>query len=198
MGKQFTEQDSLKVINEMISVAKGNLEKGAGKYFILWGYIVLFASILHFGSLLKNEGIHFPISGNAWFYAYIIGFVITIYFIIKDRKQKRISTYTGSIISNIWIGFAASCILLNILLSGKTIIYVYPSIMFVYTFALSISARAYRLNWMYIPVTICIAGLISYKFITPIYYPLPMAVAMLCGNIIPGHILNKIAKDQNV
>lgn len=198
MGKIFNEQDSLRIISNMISEARGNLQRGAGKYLILWGYIVFLASVLHFAAIMKDLQYGADMSNWIWLIATVIGAIITIVLIVKDRKQKLVSTYTDTITSSVWCAFGISAFTLAFLLSGKAGVYIYPAILFIYTFSLFISAKAYKFRWMYLPVVICITCVLSYKFIPFTYYPLPMAIAMLCGNIIPGHMLNKIAEKQNV
>lgn len=198
MKKYFTEQDSLRVINEMITVARGNLTRGSGKYFILWGYIVCLASLIHFLFFMKSLELGANMSGWIWTIASILGIIITTVFIVKDYKKDIVSTYTDGLITNIWLGFGCFAFLSAFLLNGKMGMYIYPAILFIYTFALSVSAKAYKFKWMYISVVICLLCVISYRFIPYPYFSLPMAIAMFCGNIIPGHLLNKIAEKQNV
>lgn len=196
MENRFKEEDSLKLISEMINTARGNLRKGAGKYFILWGYIVFITSVISYISFADSIKLGADMASTIWGIALIVGGVFTAFFIIKDFKKIQVKTYIDSIIFAIWAGFGIGAISLAVLLSGTYGAFIYPGILFIYTFALFISSKAYRMKWMLISVLICFACVISYKFISFMYYPLPMAIAILCGNIIPGHILNKLAKKQ--
>ena len=196
MENKFNEQDGLRVINQMISMARGNLERGAGKYFLLWGYVTFLASVVHLLRLLIPVQDGFPSPGTIWGIASLAGFVVTVAFIVMDWGKRRVKTYVGSVISNIWMGFGIGALLVSILLSlsGQYSVFIYPAITFLYTYALFVSSSAYRFRWMYIPVGICLVCFCSYGFISFLYFPLPMAIALLSGNIIPGHILNYKAR----
>lgn len=190
----FNEQESLKLINQMIGTARGNLEKGAGKYFILWGYVILIPSIFAFLVYLFKLSSLGPITNNIWFVAYIVGAVATVAFIIRDKKKTIVKTYVEPIIGGVWMGFGVGVFfLIVILMYTKQGVYTYPSIVFLYTYALFISSRIYKLKWMNVSVVICFLSAISFLFLPFTYYPLVMAITMLCGNIIPGHLLNKLA-----
>lgn len=198
-NSNFNEQDSLKLISQMINTARGNLKKGAGKYFILWGYVIFIPSILVFVSYMTKFGLGGKIANNLWFIAYVLGAILTVYFIFKDRKKEIVKTYTDSIIGSIWIGFGISVfVLMIVFMYMQKGAYTYPSILFLYTYALFISSKVYKLKMMYLSVLVCALCTLSFIFIPFPYYPLSMAIAMLCGNIIPGHLLNKMANKQDV
>lgn len=46
--KQLTNEESLKLITEMIGQAKRNFAKGGSFYFLLWGWVVLLANLGHY------------------------------------------------------------------------------------------------------------------------------------------------------
>lgn len=190
---RFTELDSFNVINEMINTARGNLRKGAGKYFILWGYIVVITSLVHF-FINKLNISNASQSGNIWLVSFVLGIIFSIIFIVRDRKTSIVQTYTDKIVGYTWVGFVFSIIFIGFFLNGKYGLFIYPAITFMYTFALYISGAAYKFKWMFIFVGISFVCTVLYKFIPTAYYPLPMAVAILGGNIISGHILNYKAK----
>lgn len=193
MEKEFNEQDSLRVISEMINTARGNLQKGAGKYFILWGYVIFVTTLLHL-VFANSQADCNKEADKIWGVAYAIGFIMNFIFALKDRKNVLTLTYTDRIVNSIWIGFGFAASSLGFMFGAKLKFDVYPMILVLYTAALFVSARAYRFQWMYIPVAICIFCVLSYKFIPTSYFPLPMGIALLSGNIVPGHILNYKAK----
>ena len=196
MEKKFNEQESLKLINEMIAQAKGNAQEGDGKYSLLWGYIIAIASLSHFVAFLHSveTGIHY--SNIIWGVATPLGFVITAIFAFRDKKKELIRTYTDSITNSLWIGFMCSLLLSGIILSGKNGFLIYPMATLLMTFTLFVNSRAYKMKWMYTYLVICLVCTILYKFIPLLYYPLLMAISMTAGTIIPGHILSKKAKEH--
>ena len=195
MKQNFNEQDSLRIISDMISTARGNIQRGAGKYFIMWGYLVFLASLLHF-LLDKYAEPRASGYGIIWLGIMVIGIITSIIMRCKESGRTKVITYTDSIVSRIWVGFIVSLITIMVLLNGKMGWYIYPAITFTYTFALYISAVVYKFKWMYISVLISFVCVIAYKYISFDYYPLLMGLVILVGNIIPGHYLNYKAKQQ--
>lgn len=193
MESKFSHEDSLKVINDMISTAKGNLHDGAGNSFLLWGYITFFAALAHF-ALINFTDLEQGKTGIVWLFAMAIGGIISFVMSRRDAKKVIVFTYTDFVVSRVWLGFIV-CILL-ILFFARIGWGTYPAITFLYMFALYVSAVAYRIKWMYIQVALCLVCVILYKFVPLTYYPLIMALAMLVGNIAPGHLLNSKAKKQ--
>lgn len=196
MEQNFNEQDSLRIINSMISTARGNIQKGAGKYFILWGYLVFLASL----SLFLLDKFAEPRAGGysiIWLAVMAIGIITSFIMGYKDSKTSKVITYTDSIVSRIWLGFIICLITIMVLLSGKMGWYIYPAITFTYTFALYITAVAYKFKWMFFSVLVCFVCVILYKYVGFDYYPLLMALVIVVGNIAPGHYLNYKAKQQD-
>ncbi|MEN9919308.1 MAG: hypothetical protein RL662_1744 [Bacteroidota bacterium] len=190
MDTNFNEQDSLRVINEMISTARGNLQRGAGKYFVLWGYVICITALLHFVLQLDGfDDVSMPIN-VLWMASYTVGFGTTFALAFINRKNILVQTYTDRIVCAIWVGFGCSAVFLNLFFGSALQWFTYPVILVLYSFALSVSAKAYRFNWMYISVAVSVICTCTYKFIPPLYYPIPMAIALFCGNIVPGHMLN--------
>ena len=195
MENKMNEQESLRIISEMITTARGNIRKGAGKHFLLWGYLIFLASIAHF--VLINftasggEGI-----GLLWLGATAFGILISMIMGFRDYRKPRVVTYIGSISLRIWAGFLVCLVVIMILLRGEAGWYTYPAITFIYTYAFYISTAIYKIKWMYISVAICVVCLLLYNFVLYSYYPLLMALVMLVGNILPGHYLNYKGKEE--
>lgn len=193
MEKKFNEEESMLVIRQMIEQAKGKLEKGDGKYFILWGYIITIACFVHYISYTFFDYGH-SLSGYIWTILPILGVLVTFYFIWKDSKKTTVVTYVSSMISRIWTGFGCTCFLVFLLLAGKNGVYIYPAISLVYVYAIFLSASAFRMKWMYISAAICLVCVVLYRFVPFSEFPLLMGTMLLCGNLIPGHIINYKAK----
>lgn len=194
MEKKFDEQESMLVIRQMIEQAKGKLERGDGKYFLLWGYLVSITCIVHYLSYKLGGIDNLKFSFYIWNVPMAIGVAASFYFGWKDSKKETVSTYVGTMIGRIWIGFACTSLLVGLLLGGKYAVFIYPAISLVYAYATFLSASAYRMRWMYISAVVCLVCVILYKFVPFEEYPLLMAAMLICGNLIPGHIINYKAK----
>lgn len=195
--KTLTKEQSLEVINGMIAQARNRIQKGDGKYFLLWGYVIALASLGHFIWLKMSPMEAATKAGNLWIVALVIGVVGTALFIFRDSKKTVVRTYTDLVGSAVWIGFGVGAFLISFLLSGKYGAFIYPAISFLYTYALFMTLRVYKYKWMWWCVAICFVLVLLYKFVPMLYFPLLMAAFMIVGNIIPGHIIN-IKGSKNV
>lgn len=193
MEQKFNEADSMLVIRQMIEQAKGKLEKGDGKYFVLWGYIITIACFVHYISYTFFDLGH-SLTGYIWTGLPALGVLVTFYFIWKDSKKVTVKTYVSTMISRIWIGFGCTAFLVVFLLWGKNGVYIYPAISLVYAYAAFLSAGAFRLKWMYVSAAICLVCVVLYRFVPFSVFPLLMGTMLLCGNLIPGHIINYKAR----
>ena len=194
MENKFDEKQSLAVIGNMIAQAQNRIKRGDGNYFMWWGYVIAIASIAHFVWLLHDPQQAAMHADWIWGVATPLGLVGTLVIYFIERRKKKgmpyVRTYTDSIGTAVWAGFCVCAFALSFMLNGKNGALIYPSISLVYTFALFVSARAYRFRWMYWNVAVCAACVIAYKFLPMIYFPLLMGALMTVGNIIPGHIIN--------
>lgn len=194
MEKQFNQEDSMLLIRQMIEQAKGKIEKGDGKYFVLWGYIITIACIAHYLSYKLGGLDKLSLSAFIWGIPTSIGIIVSVIFAWKDSKKQTVKTYVSTMTNHIWIGFACSCLLISLLLSGKYGVFIYPAISLVYVYAVFLSASALHLRGMYVSAAICLVCVILYRFIPFSEYPLIMAAMLLCGNLIPGYMINYLAK----
>ena len=46
--QNFNEQQSLEVISRMIAETSADIEKGSGRYFLLWGYTTVIVSLFEY------------------------------------------------------------------------------------------------------------------------------------------------------
>src|SRR5699024_5481599 len=96
----FDEQQSLRTIRQMIDRSKRNLT-AKGFFYILWGWLAFAAAIAQF--LLIQFGIY-KWSSAVWSIV-IIGIVVSVIKGRKLRKKAGAASYSGSIMSVIWIAF---------------------------------------------------------------------------------------------
>lgn len=105
MEKNFSEQDSLKLINEMISQARNNFQKGSTYSSIFCGYVVAATAFANFIliHLLENPNQSF------WVWLAMIPMVIVSGSIArKHYKHSLVKTHIDKIVSTIWNAFAIS------------------------------------------------------------------------------------------
>lgn len=105
MEKNFTEQDSLKLINEMISQARNNFQERSTTSSLFCGYVVAATAFANFVLIHTLEN---P-NQSVWVWLAMIPMVI-ISTIIDKRRQKEavVKTHIDKIVSYVWIGFTVS------------------------------------------------------------------------------------------
>lgn len=204
MEKEFNEQDSLRLINEMIAQAKGNFKKGAGNSLILWGYAIALISMLCYVLPLvlpNNVKIY-------WLWALTIPLFIINWFYLKNKaKEALVTTQIEKAVGTVWLAMAVTSVLFVafiffISLSIPTKIpylFITPMMMVFSGSGLLVTSKIYRFKpFLYGAFVfwggaiICILHYIYFK--GPDLEFIILSLSMVFGFIIPGHILNKKAE----
>jgi hypothetical protein len=103
--ENFTEKDSLRLINEMISKAKkSHIEKGIAS--ILWGALIVFCSLANWAQLTFKFSFNFDV----WSLT-IVALLFQIFFSVKDKKNKNFESHEQSFIKYAWWSFGISLFL---------------------------------------------------------------------------------------
>lgn len=99
----LTPEKSLTIINEMIEKTRGNFKKNAN-YFLIWGYVVVLACILHFVLLKFTE---FQKPYLAWLIM-LIGIIPSTIYSIKQIHSEKVFTHIDRMNVFIWLTFGVS------------------------------------------------------------------------------------------
>lgn len=202
MEKKFNEQDSLRVINEMIAQAKNNFSRGGLSIVIFWGYLVAATAIGNYILLqiLDNRANSYHI----W-WVMVIGGVISYFMQRKIDRTTIVKTHIDRIINFIWWGFGISAVMLQIVFrvmvtpDNWQFIYVTPIILMMCGMGQFITAKAYRYKPYYWGAILFWLGALSCSIITSLaqiidYQFIILAVCMIGSFVIPNHILNNKMK----
>ncbi len=101
--KILSEKESLKLITEMITQAKGGYYHDSGIGAILWGTVVSFSGFMTFFTLYFNWNIAFD-----WWLITLFA-LIPQYFISRhEKRQKVVKTHLGLALDIVWIVFGIS------------------------------------------------------------------------------------------
>lgn len=179
--KQLTQEESLRIIHEMISAAKNDVKADAF-IFLLWGYLVFVASISQFILAMMNVE-----HNDVVWLLMPLGGVITIVYIIRKRKKERTKTYVSEFLKFIWIAFGAALfVIMGFHNWGGQVL---PLIMTLYGIGLFISGGALKFTPLIIGGIFCwVCAIVGFK-VEVLYQLLVIAAAVLGGYIIPGHLL---------
>ena len=203
-NKILTEQESLSIINEMIHQTREYFQKGAANISIFWGYYIATIALLNFILLQIPDIARY--SYSVWLLT-IPGIFVSI--LISRKKNILVKTHINTIISHIWIAFGVSAFIfigiLYITASAVTIpalpIIITPVILTMMGIAQYATAAACKFKLYVYSAMIFWAGALicTFTYFTDRsdYQFIVMAVCMIAGLVIPGHILNSKA-DKDV
>jgi len=180
--KQLTQEESLRIIHEMISAAKNDVKADAF-IFLLWGWLVFVASIAQF--VLVNMQIEW--NSAPWLLMPLGGVVTVIYSIRKGKKNKTKTNVTESL-KYTWIAFTAAMLII-MFFNSMEYLQILPCIMVLYGMGLFLSGGALRFKPLIYGGIFCWLCAIAGFEVQNMYLLLILAAAVLGGYIIPGHLL---------
>jgi hypothetical protein len=188
--ENFSQEDSLKLINEMISKAKKSyVTKGIAS--IVWGALITFCGIVNWYE------IHFKVDyGDIWVLL-LIALIPQIYFSVKEKKSRQFISHHEITTSYIWIAFTVTLFITSFYFSYFNLGNVTPLIMALYGVPTFIIGGMHKFKPMIFGAIFCwAASVISFYTIIEIDMLL-MAACGLFAWLIPGIILwNRYKKNQ--
>ena len=183
-------ENNLKIIEEMIQTAKGNLSDGS-IFYLIWGWLVLIAAAINYYLLIyanyENHWIAWPILMT-------LGGILSGIVGYKKGKSKKVNTYPERAMKYLWFAFLV--VLLSVLfgMGVDGIKYSYPIIMLLYGLGTFVSGGILK----YLPLRIgggvsWLCGMLAFNQDFPNQLLLIM-IAIVASYIVPGHMLAKSKK----
>jgi hypothetical protein len=188
--ESLTAEKSMDIIQQMISHAKKQYSDESFNY-LLWGWLVFVASLGQY--FLAYEGYPYPFI--VWLLM-PVGAIVSIIYNYRHNKKETVKTYVDEFIKYALIAFVV-CMVIVLINQGKLQLNCYPMLMMVYGMWLFISGGCLRFrpfiyggiaNWL----LACIAIYTDFDV-----QLLLLALAVLLGYIIPGHMLRNHYKNQS-
>lgn len=188
----FTPQESLQLIQSMIHKTKDSVADGSF-YFLLWGWLVLFACI---GQFVLKVWMANPNHYLVW-WLMPLGGVISAIYSVREAKTTRVRTFVGDMIGSFWIGIGIAffvLIYMNITEYGWS--RAFPLYMLFYGIGTFVSGRILHFKPLVVGGLInFLLAAISVRF--PFDYQILLcALAILTSYIIPGHLLRMRSERQ--
>jgi hypothetical protein len=205
MEKEFNEQESLKLITNMITQAKERFQEKNADGIILWGYSIAILALANFVLLrVPDEGAK---SFAYWVWACTIP-LFAIHFFYKARKagKAQVRNYIDRMVGYVWLAFFISIMVLVASIFALAIAFreyhaevlfllITPAIMGATGLCLFINGKLCRIRpFMYGAAVFWAGALLS--VIAPIWNGqqsmqfLVLALCMIVGFIVPGYSLN--------
>lgn len=194
MEKNFNHEESLTLINEMIGRARNNVHNER-MHFIFWGYTVAAVAILNYALLhiLKNPNQSF------WVWCLTIPALIVSHFIGKrGKKVVLVKTHIDKIGNMLWKGHVVGVAVFLIIIFAAAIKYevpqmftlINPIIMVFVGICEFASACIYRYKvWYWVAALFWVSAIVC-AFLPVDLHFIILALCMIAGFVVPGHILN--------
>jgi hypothetical protein len=183
----MTEQESIRIITEMIETARSRVRRGEGNIAMFWGAVVMIASLAHFA--LHQAG--YPAEAPYVWLLIFAGVAYSIWFSATQQAQDRTKTHIDRILDHLWLGFGICMIVLGFL-SAEMGNLSFSVIELFYGLSLFVSGAAFRFRPLIIGGIGCWVAAVIMPFLEYPYHLLILALSVL-GYIIPGWLLNRKA-----
>ena len=197
-NKEINETEALAIIEQMIQKTKQGISDN-GFYWILWGWLVFISAITDYSLLVF---LNHPKHALVWGILMPLGGVITAIASKKEYNEKRktAKTYVDELMTYVTTAYVISLLIICFIMpmNAGTWKAFYPVIMVLYATITYITGGIVKskplrmgsfLNW---------ACAIVAFFFTYDWQLLLLALAVLGGFIIPGHLQNKEFKAEHV
>ena len=187
---------SIELIQSMINRARNQFSEN-GHLYLIWGWVVLICSILQF---ILIRFLDYPHHYFVWMLTWL-ALIYQFIYLYKNRKKEKVKTYTGEIISYVWMVFAILLLITLFITSSQNghnnFKLISPFILALYGMPTFLSGKILRfppLVWGGIGcwTLALIAMYIPYEF-QVLFFGLSVIIAW----IIPGYLLRKRYQTEN-
>lgn len=195
MEKQLDEQLSLQIIKEAIDNAKSNL-KDNGFFYLLWGWLVLIASLLEFGLIRFSDT---PYHWVGWPVLMTAGALISGIYGYRLGKRSSHKTHLDVAMIYLWYGFLVVIGILLFMAGTKVITFNLMNALIIVMYGLGTFVSGGILKYKPLIIGGIAAWVISiFSFLIIPWYPehleyqlLMMALAIIVSYLIPGYMLKR-------
>ena len=208
MNTSFNSEQSLALIHEMIQQARNNFGKAPSKTMIFWGYLVAFTAIANV-ILGRIDGME-----NTCYLVWLLmipGALVSWAIGRREKRSAAVRTHIDTVIGAIWAGYGISVpvflcfiyILAMVLQDGRIMILITPTFLTMMGTAHYATASACKYRPWYAVAVFFWLGALACMIpfcgkISSSSGLIILAVCMLLGSVLPGHILNYKAKKGHV
>lgn len=183
--EQFSPEQSLQLIQSMISKAKDEIVDN-GIHYLVWGWLTLIACT---GQFILKHILNYEKHYQVW-WLLIIGIVFSIYYGIKTERKKRVKTYVGESMKFLWIGMGIAYFVLSMILSkigwGSA---VFPFFIMLYGLGTFVSGSIIRFRPLIIGGLMASGLAIVSTFVEYDFQILFASAAILISYIIPAYMM---------
>jgi len=193
METQFTEQQSIKVIHEMIENTKAKFRDN-GFFYLLWGWLVLIASISHF--IMMNLGYEY--AWLPWPVMMIGGGIVSGIAGYRLGKKASVKTFFDTAIVSLWYAFTITLFIILVASGVGRISWDTANVLIIALYGLGTFISGNMMKFK----PLIYGGIFSWilacvGLFLPALYSLPLvSVSIIVAYLIPGYMLKSRAKSN--
>lgn len=181
----LNEKESFMIIEQMISSVKRDFREDSF-LFILWGWLVLIASLSHYALLVF---VKYPEHYLPWSILMPLGGIASAIYSVKKNKEQKVKTYLDNFMQYLWTAFLVSLFIVLFFMNKIGYWSVNCLIMMIYGIGTYVTGGALKFKPLIYGGIICwalavIGFLVSYEI-----QLLLLALSTLCSYLIPGYLL---------
>ncbi len=186
METTFTEQDSLRVITEMIENSKAKIRDN-GFFYLLWGWLVLIASLSNFILLI----IDYDKAWLPWPILMFGGGIVSGIAGYRLGKRIKVRTFFDTAMIYLWYGFLATIFIILFAAAKGNLSWVVTNALIIALYGLGTFVSGGILNFK----PLIWGGIFSWilaivtLFIPDLYSLLAVALSIVVAYLIPGYML---------
>lgn len=185
----MTQERSLEIIQGMIAQAQNRISED-GFHFLLWGLLVMLASLIQFSLIQRGYGNE---SNIVWMVMPLVGVPIAMFYGWKQSKKQQVVNALDRIYTRVWLGFGVT-LGTTIFICVSAHMNPVPVILAIVGLATFISGVIYRFAPLIVGAVVFWIGGVVCSFIDNELILLINAGCILIGYIVPGIILWRKAK----
>lgn len=182
--------ESLALIESMINKAKNQFSEN-GHLYLLWGWVVFICSL---GQYLGMRVLKIQESYYVWMLTWV-AVIYMIFYLVKNKKQRRVVTYTDELLGAIWIAFSIVMFLSGFIIGQRMGARFYellnPIYLTIYAMPTFISGVVLKFKPLKTGAVVCWVLAVLSTFIPVTEHLLLIAIAMVAAWIIPGYLLKQ-------
>jgi hypothetical protein len=190
----FYPEEGLKTIYAMIQSAKSTIGENY-LYYLFWGYLVLIACIAEYALITLRYNQHYLV----WPVLMGLGIVVSVLFNIRQAKRSTSKSFIGQVMMYLWGGWLVSFVILIVFANlGEQYAVILPLAMVMYGLGIFVSGGVVNFR------PLIFGGILSWiaagiSFFQPhAIQLLIMTGVVIVSYIVPGHMLRKKSKEQQV
>jgi hypothetical protein len=187
METNLTEQQSMKIIQEMIATSKNRI-KDNSFFYLLWGWLVLIASLSHY-LLLRMS--YYEYAYLPWPILMFGGMVASIIAGIRLGKKAKVVSHFDKTMIYLWYGFFFTLMVILVMAAYQKIPWTSanPLIISLYGLGTFVSGGVLRFKPLIIGGISCwIISVIAF-FVAPENVLLLTALSIIISYLVPGYML---------